>query len=325
MSVSVVIPLYNKRPYIKRALNSVLSQTTPPREIIVIDDGSTDGSGEVVKTFTAPSLVLVRQENRGESGARNRGIQLAQGKIIALLDADDAWEPDFLATILRLKRKFPAAGAWATAYRVISPQGALRTPELAVLPDDVEEGLINNYFKHGLAFPVKASAVAVPKQVLQRIGGFQVGEPKGADVDVWLKIALRFPLAFSRQYQATYFENVVNRRVSVRWRQEPAVSRTARQAIDAGIVPSEQVQDLRNYASHFQVAAARDCLVLGHRQTARQLLEYARGTEVLAPKWWFYRLMAALPEAAGPRLWRWKQQLKQAIPQFPGNRWEKRE
>jgi len=319
MSVSVVIPLYNKRPYIERALHSVLSQTTPPREIIVIDDGSTDGSGEVVKSFPAPNLVLVRQENRGESAARNRGIQLARGKTIALLDADDAWEPEFLATILRLKRKFPAAGAWATAYRVVSPQGALKTPDLAVLPDGVEEGLISNYFKHGLSFPVKASAVAIPKQVLQRIGGFQVGELKGADVDAWLKIALRFSLAFSREYQATYFKDAANRTVGVRWQKEPAISRTARQAIDAGIVPPEQVQDLKNYVAHFQVAAARDCLVLGHRQTARRLLEYARETQVLASKWWLYRLMAALPEDTGPRLWRLKQQLKKVIPYFPGN------
>jgi len=319
MSVSVVIPLYNKRPYIERALHSVLSQTTPPREIIVIDDGSTDGSGEVVKSFPAPNLVLVRQENRGESAARNRGIQLARGKTIALLDADDAWEPEFLATILRLKRKFPAAGAWATAYRVVSPQGALKTPDLAVLPDGVEEGLISNYFKHGLSFPVKASAVAIPKQVLQRIGGFQVGELKGADVDAWLKIALRFSLAFSREYQATYFKDAANRTVGVRWQKEPAISRTARQAIDAGIVPPEQVQDLKNYVAHFQVAAARDCLVLGHRQTARRLLEYARGTQVMATKWWLYRLMAALPEDTGPRLWRLKQQLKKVIPYFPGN------
>ena len=314
MSVSVLIPLYNKRPCIERALHSVLSQTTSPREIIVIDDGSTDGSGEEVNNFTAPNLVLVRQENRGESAARNRGIQLARGQTIAWLDADDTWEPDFLATILRLQRKFPNAGAWVTAYRVVSPQGALRTPELAVLPDGVEEGLISNYYRCGLAFPVKASAVAIPKQVLYRIGGFQEGEPKGADVDAWLKIALRFPLAFSRQYQATYFKNVVNSRVSARWRQEPAISRTARQAIDAGIVPPEQVQDLKNYVSHFQVAAARDCLVQGNRQTARQLLEYARGTQVLALKWWLYRLMAALPADAGPRLWRLKQQFKKIMP-----------
>jgi hypothetical protein len=172
---------------------------------------------------------------------------------------------------------------------------------------------------------VKASAVAIPKQVLQKIGGFQEGELKGADVDAWLKIALRFPLAFSREYQATYFKNAANRTVGVRWQKEPAISRTARQAIDAGIVPPEQVQDLKNYVAHFQVAAARDCLVLGHRQTARRLLEYARGTQVLALKWWLYRLMAALPEAAGPELWRLKQQLKKAIPQYPGNRWEKRE
>jgi glycosyltransferase involved in cell wall biosynthesis len=314
MSISVVIPLYNKGPYIERALNSVLSQTSSPSEIIVIDDGSTDGGGEVVKTFTDPRILLFRQKNQGESAARNRGAQIAKNNIIAFLDADDAWDPDFLATILRLQRKFPQAGAFATAYRVVCSHGSLRTPDFLVLPQAVKEGLIINYFRHGLSFPVWSSAVAVPKNVLQQIGGFQVGERKGADVDAWLKIALRFPIAFSREHMATYFENASNRTVGfVCWDKEPAVSRTARQAIDAGIVPSEQVQDLKNYVAHFQLSAARDCLVLGNKKVALQLLQYARGTPNFANNWWLYRLVAALPGEAGPWLWRMKQHLKKVI------------
>jgi glycosyltransferase involved in cell wall biosynthesis len=322
MTISTVIPLYNKGPHIRRALESVRSQSAPPREIIVVDDGSTDGGGEVAQTWADPRLIYIRQENQGEGAARNRGTDAARGELIAFLDADDAWDPDFLATIMRLRKKFPEAGACATAYRVVFPGGLVRTPDFPVLPPGVEEGLIRHYVRHGLRFPVWSSAVAVPRKVLQEIGGFQADEPKGADVDAWLKIALRFPLAFSRRTQATYFQDAVNRTDGWRWDQEPAVSRTARQALAAGLVPPEEVQDLRTYAAHFQILAARDCLVLGKRDLARQLLEYARGVRRLARQWWFYRLVAALPEEAGPRLWRLKQILKRVRGRPEGSGWQ---
>ncbi len=320
MSISAVIPLYNKGPHIQRTLDSVRSQTAPPREVIVVDDGSTDGGGEVARSWADPRLIYIRQDNQGEGAARNRGIDAAGGELIAFLDADDAWAPDFLAAILRLRKKFPQAGAYATAYRVVCPRGLLRTPDFPVLPPGVEEGLIRHYFRHGLYFPVWSSAVAVPRKVMQEIGGFQVGEPKGADVDAWLKIALRFPLAFGRQPQATYFQDAVNRTDGCRWPKEPAVSLTARRALAAGLVPPEEVQDLRTLAAHFQIQAARDCLVLGKREVARQLLEYARGAPDFAGQWWFYRLLAALPAGAGPRLWRLKQILKKAWPRPEGSR-----
>ena len=106
-SVSVVIPLYNKAPHISRAINSVLGQTSPPEEIIVIDDGSTDGGGDIVKAYQDPRIRYIRQENQGVSAARNRGIELAKGELIAFLDADDAWKPKFLETISEMRSLYP--------------------------------------------------------------------------------------------------------------------------------------------------------------------------------------------------------------------------
>lgn len=97
-TVSVVIPLYNKGKYIERALSSVIAQTCPPLEIIVIDDGSTDDGPEKVIALNNPMITLVRQENRGPGAARNAGLAIARGKYIAFLDADDEWYPLFLET-----------------------------------------------------------------------------------------------------------------------------------------------------------------------------------------------------------------------------------
>ncbi len=95
-TVSVIIPLYNKGRYIERALSSVLAQTFPPLEIIVVDDGSTDEGPEKVLCFGDPRISLIRQENRGPGAARNAGLAIAKGKYVTFLDADDEWLPSFL-------------------------------------------------------------------------------------------------------------------------------------------------------------------------------------------------------------------------------------
>jgi glycosyltransferase involved in cell wall biosynthesis len=94
--VSVVIPIYNKGKYVHRALSSVLSQTHPFFEIIVVDDGSTDNGTEKVLEFDDPRILLIKQENKGPGAARNAGLVRARGKYVAFLDADDEWLPSFL-------------------------------------------------------------------------------------------------------------------------------------------------------------------------------------------------------------------------------------
>jgi glycosyltransferase involved in cell wall biosynthesis len=101
-TVSVVIPLYNKGKYIERTLSSVLAQTHPPLEIIVVDDGSTDDGTQKVLKINNPKINLLRQENKGPGAARNAGLAIARGKYISFLDADDEWLPSFLEAGLSL-------------------------------------------------------------------------------------------------------------------------------------------------------------------------------------------------------------------------------
>ncbi len=211
--VSVVIPLYNKEPHIARTLNSVLTQTFQDFEVIVVDDGSTDSGAKVVRGFDDPRIRLIQQENQGVSAARNRGIEAAKAELIAFLDADDEWLPAFIETILRLKERFPDAGAYATACRIYLPNGKYKKIKYWGIPLGEWEGLIPSYFEtcNKGDLPITASSCAVPKNIFLEVGLFKVGAWWGEDSDLWGRIALKYSIAFSRIENAVYFLNAENR------------------------------------------------------------------------------------------------------------------
>lgn len=113
LQISVVMPLYNGLAYVEEALRSVMDQTLLPGEVIVVDDGSSDGSDEFVECLDSPvPIKVVHQPNRGQSAARNAGVELASGELIAFLDQDDAWRPEHLEVLRRAILKKPGIG-WA--------------------------------------------------------------------------------------------------------------------------------------------------------------------------------------------------------------------
>jgi glycosyltransferase involved in cell wall biosynthesis len=306
-SCSVVIPLYNKAPHIAQTLKSVFDQTYPADEILVVDDGSTDGSGEIVKNLNHPRVRLITQPNQGEGAARNRGIREAKGELIGLLDADDVWKPRFLEAIVKMRQQFPQAGAYATFFDLIKPTGVRQKSTYNCLPSGCQEGLIHNFFKIGLYFPLNSSCIAIPKKVFQEIGGFQEGEALGADVDMWLRIAVRYPIAWSCEHLAEYHQTAVNRAAGFKkWAQEPAVSRSARQALEQGLVAPEIMADFKEYAAHFQVQAVVHAIQHANKQMAWQLLAYSKGTKKYNFLWWQCLILNLLPGKAGSLILRCK-------------------
>lgn len=203
--ITIIIPLYNKETSIANALRGVLVQTYQDFEVVVVDDGSTDGSAAVIETFTDPRIRLVRQENAGVSAARNRGIEEAKGEYVAFLDADDVWMPGFLSEIVALQREFPQCRAQATNY-VFNSNGVKSPTILRRIPFRGERGVLVNYFEVASCShpPVWTSAVCIERRLLQEIGGFPVGIKSGEDLLTWARVAVRTDWAYSVRAMAQY-------------------------------------------------------------------------------------------------------------------------
>lgn len=191
MKYSVVIPLYNKEHYIAGTLRSVLTQTFPDYEVIVVDDGSTDHSLQACKEVRSDKIRVVQQVNQGVSAARNKGIELAAGEYICFLDADDTWHPDYLQNIETIVQKYPQSDIFVTAYRIIYANG--RCKESRRLPQ--ANGCLPSYWEtlgKGYDF-VWTSATTVRRTALLAAGGFRLGEKIGQDLDLWARLARNNP------------------------------------------------------------------------------------------------------------------------------------
>lgn len=205
-TISVIIPLYNKEREIAGTLRSVLAQTRQPDEIVIVDDGSTDRSAEIVRGIASPLVRLVPQPNAGECAARNRAIAEARGEYIALLDADDEWEPGFLAEIESMIGAFPGCGLYCTGFSVVSHDGVFPAPGLD------RRGVVGNFFRDSahryIAIP---SACCIPRSVFDDVGGFPEGMKMAGDLYMWIKIARRYRVCYSPERLARYSKVASNR------------------------------------------------------------------------------------------------------------------
>ena len=205
---SVIIPLYNKEREIGDTLRSVLAQTLPADEIVVVNDGSTDRSAAIVREIaaTAPTVRLIQQPNAGECAARNRAMREASGDYFALVDADDCWRPRFLEEIAALIAEFPGCGLYCTAFDILSHEGEFPADTPA------ERGIVADFFRDSahryIAIP---SASCLPRRVIDDVGGFPEGMKMGGDLYMWIKIARRWRVCFSPERLCRYSRVASNR------------------------------------------------------------------------------------------------------------------
>lgn len=272
-SVSVIVPLFNKEPYVLRAIDSVLTQSFHDFEIVVVNDGSTDNGPEIVRHIHDPRIRLIDQENAGVSAARNRGIREARSDLLAFLDADDQWMQNFLDTILKLRTDYPPAGAYATGYRIVMPNGSARDVIAPSKPGDGSTGLLEDYFRVARHAPVWSSAVAVRRATFERTGLFREGVTMGEDIDMWLRIAAYDSIACSREICAVYYyggegsacRTLPTRGISLMKESLSQIEADAR-------VSSPMKKKVRGYVRRYQLATIRLYCLRGNGPCARALL-----------------------------------------------------
>lgn len=185
--VSVIIPTYNRGRVIKEAIDSVLAQDYTEFELIVVDDGSTDHTSDVLDSYRNVIKVL-SQKNKGVSAARNRGIAEASGKFIAFLDSDDLWLPQKLSTQIEFFNKTPDAlicqteEVWIRNGLRVNPKKRHKKPSGMIFKLSLELCLVS------------PSAVMIKRSLFDRVGEFDETLPACEDYDLWLRISSRFPI-----------------------------------------------------------------------------------------------------------------------------------
>ncbi|WPR77398.1 glycosyltransferase family A protein [Algoriphagus sp. NG3] len=236
---SIIIPLYNKSPYIQRALDSVLNQSFEDYEVIVVNDGSTDGGEQKVKDFQ-DKVTLIHQANQGVSVARNTGIAESKYPWIAFLDADDFWHIDYLRLVAQAISENPDVGMIGTHYDSFALE---ENPALKCF-------WIQNYFKtaiHNTLF--FTSATVLKKEFFDKNPGFDPQLKLGEDIDLWLRASLYFGNGVYIQNTLVYYE-----------REDPQQATKKRYSLDQTLIPKilsetyfmDAHRDSTNQAEYFE-------------------------------------------------------------------------
>lgn len=207
--ISVVIPLYNKEKQIAATLQSVLQQTFQDFEIVVVNDGSTDGSVAAAESVVDSRIRIIHQENAGVSVARNKGIEEAKYELIAFLDADDRWKTEYLQTQYELTQKYPDCSVFACNYEFVHADGSVHPTIVRKLPFEGQDGILSNYFEvAGCSHPpISSISIMVRKVAIQAVGGFPVGIKSGEDLLTWARLACHGKIAYSRRQLALFMLN----------------------------------------------------------------------------------------------------------------------
>lgn len=196
IDISAIIPTYNRRDLVVRAIQSVLAQTRPVDEIIVVDDGSSDGTEAELASRFGERIRYVRQDNAGVSAARNRGMALAGGRYLALLDSDDVWHPDKTRQQFEWLEARPDFGMVLCDVEMEdSVQGTTRILHRrnAIREDGRVPAMVANDPS------LVPSSIMFRREVYRDVGGFDESLPTAEDIDFHLRIALRWPIGVLEQ------------------------------------------------------------------------------------------------------------------------------
>lgn len=291
--ISVVIPLYNKEAEIERALRSVVEQSLTVGEIIVVNDGSTDSSKEIVERFILAhpevGIHLINQKNSGVSTARNRGIKEAKGDYIALLDADDWWLPNYIAEVCRMMEYYPDADAFSTAFDIVvgdsHTHAAVPTTEGYISP--AKEALLSRY-------PIIPSTATLRREMVLKCGGFPDGMRIGEDQWLWARMMQQgAKFAFSPMALVRYSLAASNRSATIYRSEESAHS-------IAELYDPKQDNTLNEYIARIGLGKAITQSVRGGTEDAKEAIRAFGYTKLSKRQLLRLKLLNALPASLRP-------------------------
>lgn len=267
MKVSIIIPLYNKAPYIKKALETVCSQTYQDWECIIMDDGSTDGSAEIAEQMLSEladsRFRLLSQSNAGVAAARNNAVKQSSGELLCFLDADDWWEQTFVEEMVRFSEQVPCAGLWASNY-IYYKLGKTHVGVTNLAYDDASHTIFNypKSYAQGTGMPVWTGAVMMRRSIFDECGGFPLGVRLGEDFLLWSRVVFHHPVAFLDKPLAYYNNDV------------PAALRATRNLHDPQKHMLFLLEPLENEVARLSEAQQTDWRKLLSMLRANGLLEY---------------------------------------------------
>lgn len=274
--LTVVIPLFNKKEYIKNCLDSIFNQvnTIFDLEVVIIDDGSSDGSDELVRKYNDERIVLVTQENAGVSAARNHGIKIATGDYVCFLDADDLWLPGHLLELSNLLEQFPGFYWYSTNYQYVFPDGRIKNEKI-YFDNKANLGVIEDFFaKWSSSLFLHTNTVCFLTSFLNKNNiRFREGESWGEDHDFWYSAAMLTPVVYSNKVTIKYFCDVggsltQTHKNGLRGLSLVPCDFRLKQMLDSGIVPLKHQRGVKQLLATKYLNCAVNCIALNNMSAA---------------------------------------------------------
>lgn len=268
---SVVIPVYNKERYIRRSIDSVLQQTFSDFELVIVDDGSTDQSSNIIRACNDSRVRFFQQANSGVSAARNRGISESRSLWVSFLDADDEYLPDFLQEIYEAARQFPQAGA--IYVDSIWLRGGVQVNRFS--DSFLSPRLLADYFDH-VVFAgeneINSSGIAVRRDVFLSAGTFPVGIRIGEDSDLWMRIAWSTKIAHIPRPLSVYHLDAGDSQWEDDRLKEAYWVTTYRQWRATGRIPNGLLQSTERYYQRYILGQGLRYIMDGNKAAARDFI-----------------------------------------------------
>jgi glycosyltransferase involved in cell wall biosynthesis len=295
--ISVIIPTYNRAYLITKTIDSVLKQTYDNFELIIVDDGSTDNTKEVINPYLSnPKVKYIYQENKERGAARNNGIRHARGIYVALLDSDDLWLPEHLEICKKTaERVHKTSLIFSNTYIIDDNDKIVKSARLKI-----KEGYVFDYIVKHLYADCNSSSVFIPKIIFDKVGYFieQKEFTAGEDTELWIRIAYNYPFYSTHKFTVLVRRQKMSSTFSYTYKTEEG-EKNLEKLIDMLLanhsLPIKQIENLLKGEKY--TALGEFCCHLGNMKRTRYYL-YKAVTEdkkqLFMIRWWVFLFMSIL-------------------------------